>query len=116
MANKHASLDALFADIANAIREKTGETGTIPAAEFPSMIRDNLEVIPQVTLISFTIDGISCQAEEGMTVGEWLGSSYNEVPFMEIYYSGSKCSDDTVLSNGGSYSSTRQQSGNSGGN
>ena len=46
MANKHASLDALFADIADAIREKTGETGTIPAVEFPNMIRNKLEVIP----------------------------------------------------------------------
>ena len=46
MANKHASLDALFADIADAIREKTGDTGTIPAVEFPNRIRDNLEVAP----------------------------------------------------------------------
>ena len=46
MANKHASLDALFADIADAIREKTGDAGTIPAVEFPNRIRDNLEVAP----------------------------------------------------------------------
>ena len=46
MANKHASLDALFADIADAIREKTGDAGTIPAVEFPNKIRDNLEVAP----------------------------------------------------------------------
>ena len=46
MANKHTSLDALFADIADAIREKTGDIGTIPAVEFPNMIRDNLEVAP----------------------------------------------------------------------
>ena len=46
MANKHASLDALFADIADAIREKTGDSGTIPAVEFPNMIRNKLEVIP----------------------------------------------------------------------
>ena len=46
MANKHASLDALFSDIADAIREKTGDTGTIPAVEFPNRIRDNLEVAP----------------------------------------------------------------------
>ena len=44
MANKHASLDALFADIADAIREKTGDEGTIPAVEFPNMIRDRLEL------------------------------------------------------------------------
>ena len=46
MANKHASLDALFTDIADAIREKTGDAGTIPAVEFPNMIRNKLEVIP----------------------------------------------------------------------
>ena len=28
-------------------------------------------------LISFTIDGTSYQAEEGMTWGEWVNSSYN---------------------------------------
>ena len=44
MANKHASLDALFADIADAIREKTGDTETIPAVEFPNMIRERLEL------------------------------------------------------------------------
>ena len=50
MANKHASLDALFADIADAIREKTGDTGTIPAVEFPNMIRERLEVAPPTYL------------------------------------------------------------------
>ena len=46
MANKHASLDALFADIADAIREKTGDTGIIPAVEFPNMIRGRLQIAP----------------------------------------------------------------------
>ena len=46
MANKHASLDALFADIADAIREKTGDAGTIPAVEFPNMIRGRLQIAP----------------------------------------------------------------------
>ena len=54
MANKHASLDALFADIADAIREKTGDTGTIPTAEFPSMIRERLEVIPPLPYLTFS--------------------------------------------------------------
>ena len=43
MANKHASLDALFADIANAIREKTGTTDSIAAVDIPSLIRENLQ-------------------------------------------------------------------------
>lgn len=44
MVNKHISLEDLFADIADAIREKTGNTEIIPAAEFPSMIRDKLQI------------------------------------------------------------------------
>ena len=44
MANKHASLNALFTDIADAIREKTGDSDTIVAAQIPSVIRERLEV------------------------------------------------------------------------
>ena len=54
MANKHASLDALFTDIADVIREKTGDTGTIPAVEFPNMIRDRLEIAPPSPYLSNT--------------------------------------------------------------
>ena len=75
MANKHASLTALFTDIANAIREKTGDTASIIADDFPSVIRESLQ--KTVTLISFTISGISYQAEEGMTWRDWAGSSYD---------------------------------------
>ena len=32
-----------------------------------------------VTLITFSIDGVECTAEEGMTWGEWLESEYNTV-------------------------------------
>jgi hypothetical protein len=32
---------------------------------------------PTPTLISFTIDGVSYQAEDGMTWGEWVNSDYN---------------------------------------
>ena len=54
MTNKHASLDALFTDIADAIREKTGSAGTIPAVEFPNMIRNNLEVAPPPPYLTFS--------------------------------------------------------------
>ena len=54
MANKHESLDALFTDIADAIREKTGSAGTIPAVEFPNMIRNNLEVAPPPPYLTFS--------------------------------------------------------------
>ena len=43
MANKHASLDALFTDIADAIREKIGGTDTVVASDFPKVIRESLE-------------------------------------------------------------------------
>ena len=52
MSNKHSSLDALFADIADAIREKIGDTGTIPAVEFPNMIINNLEISPRYLTFS----------------------------------------------------------------
>ena len=44
MVNKHISLEDLFADIADAIREKTGITEIIPAVEFPNMIRNRLQI------------------------------------------------------------------------
>ena len=43
MANKHASLDALFTDIADTIREKIGGTDTVVASDFPEVIRESLE-------------------------------------------------------------------------
>ena len=36
---------------------------------------------PAPTLISFTIDGTSYQAEEGMTWEEWVNSGYNTYDF-----------------------------------
>ena len=54
MANKHASLDALFADIADAIREKTGGTATIVADDFPDAIRERLQVIPTIPYLTFS--------------------------------------------------------------
>ena len=54
MANKHASLDALFTDIADAIREKTGDEGVIPAVDFPDMIREKLQVILPPAYLTFS--------------------------------------------------------------
>lgn len=44
------------------------------ATQVASMV---VTVEKNVSLISFTIDGTSYQAEEGMTWGEWVESSYN---------------------------------------
>lgn len=73
----HSSLTELFTNIAAVIREKTGDTASIIADDFPSVIRERL----QVMLISFKIDGKSYQAEEGMTWGEWINSAYNTSGF-----------------------------------
>ena len=54
MANKHASLDALFTDIADAIREKTGETDSIVADDFPDVIRERLQVVPPLPYLTFS--------------------------------------------------------------
>ena len=54
MANKHASLDALFTDIADAIREKTGDTASIIADDFPDVIRERLQVIPPPPYLTFS--------------------------------------------------------------
>ena len=54
MANKHSSLTALFTDIANAIREKTGGTATIIADDFPDVIRERLQVIPTIPYLTFS--------------------------------------------------------------
>ena len=61
MANKHSSLTALFADIADAIREKTGDTASIIADDFPDVIRERLQAAPPAYLTfsspsSFTLE------------------------------------------------------------
>lgn len=56
MAETYSTLSALFTDIADAIREKTGETASIVADDFPDVIMERLKAVP---LISFSIDGSS---------------------------------------------------------
>ena len=46
MAETYSTLTALFTDIADAIREKTGDTASIIADDFPDAIRERLQVIP----------------------------------------------------------------------
>ena len=54
MANKHSSLTALFTDIADAIREKTGDTATIVADDFPDAIRERLQAISTIPYLTFS--------------------------------------------------------------
>ena len=53
MANKHANLDSLFNDIADAIREKIGDESIIPAVDFPDVIRDRLQAAPPKPYLTF---------------------------------------------------------------
>ena len=49
MAETYNTLVSLFIDIADAIREKTGDTDLIIADDFPDVIRERLKAIPQTT-------------------------------------------------------------------
>ena len=53
MANTHTSLSSLFTDIADAIREKTGDTETIVADDFPDVIRERLQVAHPKPYLTF---------------------------------------------------------------
>lgn len=53
MVNKHANLDSLFNDIADAIREKIGDGSIIPAVDFPDLIRERLQVAPPKPYLTF---------------------------------------------------------------
>ena len=50
----HSSLTELFTNIATVIREKTGDTASIVADDFPSVIRERLQVIPKITYLTFS--------------------------------------------------------------
>ena len=54
MAETYITLSALFTDIADAIREKTGDTDSIVADDFPDVIRERLEVIPPPAYLTFS--------------------------------------------------------------
>ena len=87
MANKHANLDALFNDIADAIREKIGDESIIPAVDFPDLIRDRLQVKPYLIFkspSSFTLavndttkhwDGTLQYSTDASTWSTWDGTT-----------------------------------------
>ena len=49
----YSTLTALFSDIATVIREKTGDTASIIADNFPSVIRESLQIAPPKPYITF---------------------------------------------------------------
>ena len=73
MANKHANLDSLFNDIADAIREKIGDESIIPAVDFPDLIRDRwLEVAPKPYLTFKSPNSFTLAV--GDTTKHWNGT------------------------------------------
>ena len=87
MAERYSTLAALFTDIADAIREKTGATATIVADDFPDVIRNLLQVKTYLTFSSpssFTLkvndttkhwDGILEYSTDTSTWSTWDGAT-----------------------------------------
>ena len=87
MAETYSTLAALFTDIADAIREKTGATATIVADDFPDVIRNVLQVKTYLTFSSpssFTLkvndttkhwDGILEYSTDTSTWSSWDGTT-----------------------------------------
>ena len=87
MAERYSTLAALFTDIADAIREKTGATATIVADDFPDVIRNVLQVKTYLTFSSpssFTLkvnnttkhwDGILEYSTDTSTWSTWDGAT-----------------------------------------
>ncbi len=72
MANKHANLDSLFNDIADAIREKIGDESIIPAVDFPDVIRDRLQVIKKPYLTFKSPSSFTLKVND--TTKHWNGT------------------------------------------
>lgn len=99
----HSSLNELFTNIASVIREKTGETGTIAAAQIPSVIRSSLQAIPAP--VSLIITG-STNKEYGRVTVKDVGDYYREttlqIPIgteISVYANGT-ATDSGVYKNG----------------
>ena len=87
MSEVYPTLTALFTDIADAIRETTGDTDLIIADDFPDVIRDSLQVKPYLTFKSpnsFTLavndttkhwDGTLEYSTDASTWSTWNGTT-----------------------------------------
>lgn len=72
MANTHTTLSSLFDDVADAIREKTGDTGTIVADTFPTAIRGIKGGFPNGTEWTEVTQDISAYRSVYYANGLWI--------------------------------------------
>ena len=72
MAETNPTLTALFTDIADAIREKTGDAATIIADDFPDVIRERLEVVPSTYLTFSSPNSFTLKVSD--TTKHWNGT------------------------------------------
>lgn len=82
-------LGGAWQDIARVFKKVNGIW--VEQTELANVIEDGVryqnggEYVAPVQKISFTIAGTSYQAEEGMTWGEWVASSYNTAGYQIVY-------------------------------
>ncbi len=83
------ALEIKYNDEVIATLEK-GQTATIPCDGKKMATDIVVSISASANLITFTVDGVTYQAEEGMTWAEWCESEYNTNSFYVDPY------DDTV--------------------
>ena len=76
---------------------------TYNGTDYTKLVVDGTSYPPLPVIISFTIDGTSYQAEEGMTWAEWVASSYNTGDFIISESSGSPTNVNYYLIKTSSY-------------
>ena len=82
-------LGGAWQDIAHVFKKVNGIW--VEQTELANVIEDGVryqnggEYVAPVQKISFTIAGTSYQAEQGMTWGEWVASSYNTAGYQIVY-------------------------------
>ena len=86
-------LSGAYNDVARTFKKVSGiwveQTDLANVIEDGVRYKNGGEYVAPVQKISFTIVGTSYQAEEGMTWGEWVASSYNTAGY-QIVYNGDK--------------------------
>ena len=82
-------LSGAYNDVARTFKKVSGIW--VEQTDLANVIEDGVryqnggEYVAPVQKISFTIAGTSYQAEEGMTWGEWVASSYNTAGYQIVY-------------------------------